>query len=72
MIDTIVASAETRGVEMELTWASGVPHSGQVMSATIDGNAPAFTRRIEDEDPMGKDNPEVRTPAAFFAWYAPA
>ncbi len=59
---SITCHSDTREGEMELTWAPGVPQSGQVMSATVDGAAPAFTRRIEGKEAMGNGQPGASDP----------
>lgn len=59
---SVTCRSDTREGEMELTWAPGVPQSGQVMSATVDGSSPAFTRRIEGKEPMGNGQPGTSDP----------
>jgi hypothetical protein len=53
---------DTRKGEMELTWAPGVPQSGQVLSAIVDGKGAAFTHRIEGKEPMGNGQPGTSDP----------
>jgi hypothetical protein len=59
---SVTCRSDTREGEMELTWSPGVPQSGTVMSATVDGTAPAVTRRIEGKEPMGNGQPGTSDP----------
>jgi hypothetical protein len=61
---TVACRADTREAQMELAWSPGVPKTGQVFSAVVDGKA-VSTYKVEGTEKMGNGQGGVSGPGSI-------
>jgi len=61
---TVACRADTREAQMELAWSPGVPKTGQVLSALVDGKA-VSTYKVEGTEKMGNGQNGVSGPGSI-------